>query len=128
MREPYLSYLVAGLKTIESRFSINRVDPFDRIKSGDLVLLKAGAVIGAFVVDGVDCRLLPPGGVTAVRQEHGSEIMADDGFWVLKQDAKFATLLTVGELLHFPPFEVSKRDMRGWVVLRSADRELLTIW
>ena len=128
MREPFLSYLVAGLKTVESRFSVNRVDPFDRIKSGDLVLLKAGAVVGAFIVDDVDCRLLPPGGISAVRQEFGSEIMADDDFWALKQDARFATLLTVGEIFDFSPFEVSKRDMRGWVVLRAADRELLTIW
>lgn len=128
MREPFLSYLLVGQKTIESRFSVNRVEPFDQVCTGDLVLLKSGSVIGAFIVDDVDFRILQTSEITIVRRELGDRIMADEAFWELKRDARFVSLLTVGDVITFPPFAVSKRDMRGWVVLRAPDRELTPLW
>ena len=46
--EPYLSFILNGKKTIESRFSINRIAPFDKIQTGDIVLLKraGGPLVG----------------------------------------------------------------------------------
>ena len=50
MVEPYLSRLLNGEKTIESRFSVNMVAPYKKIKEGDIVLLKktGGAIKGLF--------------------------------------------------------------------------------
>lgn len=128
MREPFLSFLMAGSKTVESRFSINRVDPFGRIAVDDLVLLKAGAVVGAFVVEAVEFRELGSQGVAGVRDEFNDRIQADAAFWEAKEDARFASLIRVAKVRELPHFTVDKRDMRGWVVLRSADRELSRLW
>src|SRR6185312_3815603 len=49
--EAILNELVAGNKTIESRFSTNRICPFGKVHTGDIVLVKksGGPVIGVFV-------------------------------------------------------------------------------
>src|SRR6478609_2984704 len=46
--EPYLSFLLDGTKTIESRFSMRRTVPYERVETGDIMLLKAasGPVVG----------------------------------------------------------------------------------
>jgi hypothetical protein len=128
MREPFLSFLLAGSKTIESRFSINRVDPFDRVSDGDLVVLKAGLIVGAFVVKTVRCRELAHGDIGEIRDDFNSRIQATNDFWDMKSSAKFATLMEVDELFTFDPFQVDKRDMRGWVVLRQSVDELALVW
>ena len=38
--EPYLTYVLDGKKTVESRFSINRSPPYKKVKSGDIVFVK----------------------------------------------------------------------------------------
>src|ERR1700733_995238 len=49
--EPFLEALLDGRKTVESRFSVHRWAPFDRVQSGDLILLKrsGGPVVGIAV-------------------------------------------------------------------------------
>ncbi|MFW8744821.1 ASCH domain-containing protein [Mesorhizobium japonicum] len=128
MREPFLSLLVAGQKTIESRFSRNRMDPYRRVEPGDLVLLKAGMVVGGFVVGSVDYRELGAGDLSSIQVDLNDSICADDGFWGIKAEARFATLLEVSDVMLFDPFPISKRDMRGWVVLRSAIPEDVLAW
>jgi hypothetical protein len=38
--EPYLQFLLDGKKTIESRFSVNRRAPFNKVSKGDILLIK----------------------------------------------------------------------------------------
>ena len=38
--EPYLTFLLQGKKTIESRFSINKHAPFEQVQDGDILVLK----------------------------------------------------------------------------------------
>jgi len=128
MREPYLSFLIGGSKTIESRFSVNRVDPFGRVHVGDLVLLKAGPVMGAFIVEQVDFKEIAPGQLDEVRDQFNDRILADSEFWDAKAGARFASLMKVRSVRSIPEFAVSKRDMRGWVVLRASHRDHVTLW
>jgi len=47
--EPYLDLIFKGKKTIESRFSINKILPYHKIQIGDVILLKksSGKIEGA---------------------------------------------------------------------------------
>ena len=40
LRQPFFDLVLSGQKTIESRFSMKKVAPFDKIKVGDDILLK----------------------------------------------------------------------------------------
>src|SRR5271166_6249805 len=46
--EPYLSFLLHGQKTVESRFSINKHAAYEQVGNGDILVLKksSGPVCG----------------------------------------------------------------------------------
>lgn len=49
---PYLTYMLEGKKTIESRFSKNKVAPYNQITDDDIVIIKksSGDVLGYFTI------------------------------------------------------------------------------
>ncbi len=120
MLEPFLTYILNGQKTIESRFAKNAIAPYQHITVGDLVLLKAGPVVGSFRVSSTQFVTLYDGDLERVRREHAHAICAeDDEFWNARADKRYATLMGVEDVRALPAVAVSKRDMRGWAVLRS---------
>jgi hypothetical protein len=120
MAEPYLTYILNGRKTIESRFSKNLIAPYRQISPDDLVLLKAGPVVGAFRASSVECFDLDRGVKSRLRTEYSEAICADDDFWCERDDKNYATLISIAEVHVLPPLPVTKRDRRGWLVLRHS--------
>lgn len=118
--EPFLSLLLAGKKTVESRFSVNRVAPFGAIKRDDLILLKrkTGPVAGVALASEPGFYELDPDSWALIRRRFASAICApDDAFWMARTRARYATLIPIKASVALAPFPVTKRDRRGWVVL-----------
>lgn len=126
--EPFLSYVLDGRKTVESRFSCVRCPPYRRVQRGDVVLLKAsgGPVVGLFQVGQAWCYRLDPQSWQMIRREFADALCAQDpGFWAARQKASFATLMQVERVFRFDPVPWQKRDRRGWVVLRVGEQATL---
>ena len=123
MLEPYLQYILDGTKTVESRFSKNRIAPFNMVEPGDVVLLKKVAsrsISGVCVVRKVWFYRLNPDTWSQIRDEFSKALRADDpSFWEQREAAQFATLMRIAEIHPLPSIEVPKRDRRGWVILRA---------
>ena len=120
--EPYLSYIMDGTKTIESRFSKNKVAPYKRVKKGDAILLKrsGGPIIGCCEVAEAMFFQIDPGVLLALKEEHGRQIRAPDEFWKEKESSSYVTLLKIrGVVPVLPGIAIAKNDQRGWIVLRS---------
>jgi len=120
MHEPYLSYVLAGRKSVESRFSRHRVAPFGQVGVGDLLLLKAqsGPVTGVASVAHVDSYVLDPASWAAIRERFSAALCAEgDEFWADRRDARYATLMRLAEAVPIEPLAMEKRDRRPWVVL-----------
>ncbi len=119
--EPFLSKVLSGEKTIESRFSRNRCAPYGEIFDGDVILMKevAGPIRGlALARRSWFCDLtIEP--IERVRIEFGAGIGAADDFWAAREDALYATLIELDEPTAIAPVACDKRDRRGWVALRS---------
>lgn len=130
--EPYLQYIIKGKKTVESRFSVNRIAPFKRIFQGDLVLLKksGGPVIGFCLVKNVWFYQLNPSTWNEIRNNFESALcIRDPQFWESKKDASYATLIELGEFNLFSSIKFQKQDRRGWVVLKpKTNNKKLTDW
>jgi hypothetical protein len=120
MIEPYLTYILSGRKTIESRFSKNLIPPYRRILPDDLVLLKAGPVVGAFRAGSVECVDLDQHEMNRLRTDYSDAICADDDFWYARDGKNYATLIGIAEVHVLPPVSIAKRDRRGWLVLRPS--------
>ena len=121
--EPYLQYILDGTKTVESRFSKNRIAPYYMVEPGDVVLLKkvsARSISGVCVVRKVWFYRLNPGTWSQIRGGFSKALRAEDpSFWERRQAAKFATLMRIAEAHPLSSIEVPKRDRRGWVTLRA---------
>jgi len=114
--------ILQGEKTIETRFSKSKIDPFGKVSAGDLVFIKPSGkdLIGQFRIkkvvfyDGLTLTDLKQ-----LKEVYGKEIAADEKFWKEKESCKYATLIFIGEVQTFitPPIRFNKRDQRGWVIL-----------
>jgi len=49
--------------------------------------------------------------------------MADDGFWIAKQNARYASLIHIEQTVDFPAINFAKSDRRGWVPLNDDQME-----
>lgn len=127
--EPFLSYVLAGTKSIESRFSTRRCAPFGRVAVGDIVLLKAasGPVMGISKVARTWFFDLASFPLEDLRERFAAGICAtDDAFWNARRNAEYATLLELRLVREVKPMPCPKRDRRGWVILHG-NREQLAL-
>jgi len=119
--EPFLSKVLSGEKTIESRFSRNRCAPYGEIGDGDIILLKeiAGPICGLALARRSWCYDLATEPIERIRIQFGAGIAAADDFWEAREDALYATLVELEAPIAIGPVACDKRDRRGWVSLRS---------
>jgi hypothetical protein len=117
--EPFLQFLLDGKKTIESRFSINRCAPFDKVSKGDLLLIKksGGPIVAICTVKDRWYYRLNPNSWNEIRQYQEALCATDPGFWEERQDASFATLIQIANITKIFPIDFEKKDRRGWVVI-----------
>lgn len=120
--EPYLRYVLDGTKTVESRFSVVRCAPFQRVARGDVILLKksGGPVVGLCRVKEAWFYDLDPATWSSIREQFSQALCAQDPeFWNARRKAAYATLMLVECTRSIDPVEWIKRDRRGWVVVRA---------
>lgn len=123
--EPYLSYVIDGSKTIESRFTRRATAPYGKVEAGDVLLLKrAGGNVEAI------CRAadtwfyeLRPQSWAEIRSKFAPAMRVSHDFLESRSDAVYATLIRIDDVLQIPPIPTRKRDRRGWVVLVDAAPE-----
>ena len=129
--EPYLQYILDGSKTVESRFSKNRIAPYDVVEPGDVILLKKAAtrtVSGICIVRNAWFYQLDPDTWEQIRRRFSNALRAENSsFWEQRQAAQFATLMRIDEVCPLPPIDVPKRDRRGWVILRTGRQGTLNL-
>lgn len=122
MIEPYLSQLLAGRKTIESRFTRTRLPPYQVAGAGDLVLLKrsGGPVVGVGVVKWARFFEVTAETLAAVRRRYAAAIGDDrEAFWAARARTRFCSLLALSAIRSLPPLACAKRDRQAWVILRN---------
>lgn len=126
MAEPFLTYLLGGAKTVESRFSVNRCAPFGRATAGDIVLLKAvsAPVVGVCEISRAWYFDLSATPISGIKERFGRELCADNEFWTTRRHAGYASLFEVKAVRSLSPFPCPKRDRRGWVVLGGRSEQL----
>lgn len=122
LRQPYLGRILAGAKTIESRFSKYPTPPFKCVANGDvLVLKKSGGAILA-VVEVVRTHFHGPltsEELLTIADRKRQQLQLDDSFLHSIQDSRYATLVYLGAVVRVKPCRVEKSDLRGWVVLKA---------
>lgn len=122
-REPFLSLILHGNKTIESRFSLHPIAPYDHVRPGDLLLLKetSGPIRGITFVRRTEYHARTAKGWNAIRARYARALCAEEpSFWKERDGKRYASLLFLTGTHAVKPFSITKQDRRPWVVLRTS--------
>ena len=122
MRQPYMDYVVQGLKKVESRFSKKSCAPYRCVNKGDIVLFKetGGAIRAISRVNEVRYYgNLNQEQTLELMANHKEELMLSEDFIEEKRESRFASIFYLGEVLPVPSIKVEKSDMRSWIVLNN---------
>ena len=109
MVEPYLSMIFSRDKTIESRFSQKKIKPYGNVFTNDIVVLKksGGAICGIFNVSDE---------ILNIKNEYNDKIKANESFWDIKSNSKYATLMFVSKVFKLDkPISVSFKNRQSWI-------------
>ncbi len=117
MNEPFLSGVLTGKKTIESRFSMRKVSPYKKVRPKDLIFMKNGPVVGMFEAEWVRDVDLSSEPIDLVKATYASKIGAGETFWNTKKDKRYLTLIGVTNAVSLTPVAVPKTDRRAWITL-----------
>jgi len=92
----YLRAILAGRKTVESRLTLTRREPFGRVRVGERLYFKASG--GGFGVTAVATHVehreaMTPADVRIIRRSLGRFILGTDAYWRVKRASRYATLI-----------------------------------
>lgn len=119
--EPYLSYIVEGSKTVESRFAKKKGAPYRSVDRGDILLLKrqSGGIEAICCVADAWFYELHSSSWKEIRSRFGKAMRVSPEFLYSRASALYATLIQITEVLPIEPVIARKQDRRGWVVLQD---------
>jgi len=92
----YLVLILAGLKSVESRLSLTRREPFGRVRPGDTILFRVrggGYAARARVARVESFEGLDPDGVRALAERYEPLVRGGRAYWAGKRHARYATLM-----------------------------------
>ncbi len=117
--EPYLSLMLNGEKTIESRFSKRKMLPYEKITKDDIVIIKKSCsdVVGYFTIKDIKFFDLKTTDIATIKKTYNKELCVSENFWIEKQNSEYATLIFIKEIRLLKPFKINKRGMSTWLKL-----------
>lgn len=117
--EPYLTYMLEGKKTIESRFSKNKIIPYNQITKNDIVIIKksSGNILGLFTIKDVLFFDLNITSIDKIKLKYSKQLCVNETFWMSKKNSNYATLIIIDTLIKLKPFHINKKGMQSWIKL-----------
>ena len=124
--EPYLTKMICGTKTVESRFSKRRLPPFGSMAGGDVLFLKkaAGPLVAITQVEEVE--FFTPADskeVLAIIKRYRRELELEETFERSRLGSKYVTVFRLRSVVAVEPHTITKRDKRAWVVLSGGTQQ-----
>lgn len=122
LRRPYLDKILAGRKSIESRFTVTRRAPYGCVAARDKIFLKlsSGPVCAsAFVKRVLEFENLSPGKIKRIKSKYNNLILGGEDYWADKRESKYGVLVWLEGVERIEPVLIEKKDWRAWVVLEK---------
>ena len=95
LKKPYLDAILAGRKTIESRFYQTKHKWLSQVSAGDKIFLKAssGPVMATATVDNVKYfDNLTARQIAQMQKQYNQQIRGDEQYWREKTNSRFGIL------------------------------------
>lgn len=122
LRQPFFDMVLNGIKTIESRWSMHKVAPYNKVSVGDEILLKQTGkeVTAKAIVKDVKYYELTPKLVEQIRIKYGKQI-GTDYFedWKSTLQKKYCSLIWLDKVTKINPQKVPRSNGAGWIVIKG---------
>lgn len=134
-----LADIVAGRKTIESRWYVNKVAPWDRIFAGDTIYFKESgrpATAKAYVSKVLQYDNLNPEKIKEIITKYGKHIapnLPEEEFFVWAQnhtDKNYCILMFLEDVTKIPPFDIDKKGFgaaSAWLVVGGIEKARVSV-
>ena len=124
LKKPYLDAILAGRKTVESRFYQTKQKWLSQISPGDKLFLKASSgpvsatatVADVKVFDNLTCPQ-----IAELKERYNQQIAGDNLYWREKSNSRFGILVWLKDVKSATPRFIQKADWRAWVVLTPCE-------
>ena len=125
-----IAKILSGEKTIESRWYVNRICPWDRINVGDTVYFKDSgepATVKANVSKVLQFKNLSPRSVKNILQTHGKEIGMEPSEKNIQEGAakNYCILIFLEDARKIEPFKIDKTGyglMSAWITVDNINK------
>ncbi len=120
LKQPFFNMVLSGEKTIESRWSMNKIPPYDKVSVGDKILLKESGkdVTAIATVKDVKYYQLSPELVEEIRLKYGKQIGTDKfKDWKSTMKKRYCTLIWLCNVKEIEPIKVKRSNGAGWLIL-----------
>jgi len=128
----YIDKIFTGRKTLESRFSKIRCEPFGSVEEGDLVLMKksGGPIVGYFVAGAVTFyEPVSPERLRGIVQRYWDNLAITEEFLMARRDSKYLTIIEITKPTRFRfPVVVKKKSLHGWVGLGGESQRQIQLF
>ena len=115
-------------KLIETRFSKNKITPYNKVKPGDLIYLKASGkdITAYFEVDRVVYyENLDASKIDKLKEYFNNLIKAPDSYWQMKLSSNYGTLIYIKNSNNLDkPIKINKKNRQGFVSYSSIEKGL----
>ena len=111
LRQPFFNMILSGEKTIESRWSLSRIAPFERVKAGDVIWLKETSkdITARAIVKKVKFYNLTKEKADEIKKKYGKEIGTDKfEDWERYRNKKYLTLIWLKDVQKIEPITAPK--------------------
>lgn len=119
LRQPFYDLILSGEKTIESRWSMNKIAPYGKVSVGDTLLLKETGkdVTAQAQIARVEYFELTPEIVETIRLKYGKQIgMQYFTNYNEILNKKYCTLIWLKDVKQIPTMKVPRSNGAGWVI------------
>lgn len=120
LKQPFLDMILSGEKTIESRWAMHKIAPFNKLSVGDEILLKETSkdVIATAKVKDFKYFELTPKVADEIKQKYGKEIgVYKFENWENYRNKKYCTLIWLENVEKVKPFKVKRSNGAGWLII-----------
>lgn len=123
MRPPYLDAILEGRKTVESRLSLTRRDPFEKVAAGELIYFKesGGPYRAVARVERVEFfRDLERADVERLARRFNAEVCGTAAYWRGKRSARYATFIWLSNVREIDRGPAWRPMGRGWMTFEGS--------
>lgn len=119
LKEPYLTYILEGKKTIESRFTQVKCAPWKQVQSGDTIYLKksGGLIVGKAIAKLVKHCILTAQNYDEIICKYRDQLCITDEFITQKRSTKYLTLIWLSSVEYLSkPLVFKQNGQQAWIV------------